>query len=121
MNHKHAALALAAAAAFLAAPSFAQTTVQSGTAATVNSGSSASVTTPGTDASVTVMPHTSSAVPSARLMPGGAMVPYSSTTTLGGPGANMSGSKTVTTRYWVNVPPDAQQRLDFRRWQRLAD
>lgn len=121
MNHKHVALAIAAAAAVLAAPSFAQTSMQSGTAATVSSGTAATVSTPGTDASVTVMPHTASAVPSARLMPGGAMVPYSSTTTLGGPAGNVSGSKTVTTRYWVNVPPDAQQRLDFQRWQRLVD
>lgn len=120
MNHKHLALAAAAAAAFLAAPSFAQTAVQSGTAATVHSGTGVTVTQPN-DATVTVVPHTASAVPTAHLMPGGAMVPYSSTTTLGGPGESMSGSKTVTTHYWVNVPADAQHRLDFQRWQRLED
>lgn len=118
MNPKYLALAAAASAAFAIAPSFAQTAVQSGTAATVGSGTGVTVTSPN-DATVTVTPHTASAVPTARLMPGGTMQAHGSTTTLGGPGA--SNTKTVLTRYWVNVPADAQQRLDFRRWQRLAD
>lgn len=120
MNCKHVALAIAAAAALAAAPSFAETVVQSGNTATVSSGTGVVITQPN-DASVTVVPHTAAAVPTtARLLPGGTMLAYSSTTTLGGPG-NAPTTRTETTSYWVNVPANAERRADFHRWQHLRN
>jgi hypothetical protein len=111
MNLKHASLAAAMAAA-LCAPAFAQTAAVSGSTTTI-------VTTPPATATVTVKPSTSVAVESSHLMPGGVMLPSSSTSVLGGPSGNISGSHSVTTNYWVNVPPNAAQRADFQRWQQL--
>ena len=121
MNLKHAALASFAVAALAAAPAFAQTTVQSSAGIGVSSGTGVPVTpaSAGASASVTVMPSTAVAVESAHLLPGGAMVPANSTAVLGGPAGNVSGSQTVTTSYWVNVPADAPRRGDFQRWQAL--
>jgi hypothetical protein len=121
MNLKHAALASFALAAVAAAPAFAQTSVQSSTGLTVSSGTGVPVTpaAAGASTSVTVMPSTAVAVESTHLLPGGAMVPANSTAVLGGPAGNVSGSQTVTTSYWVNVPPDAARRGDFQRWQAL--
>lgn len=121
MTVKHLFLATAALAAFAAAPVFAQGAVQSGTTATVSSGTGVTVTSPNTGASVTVTPSTAVAVQSTRLMPGGVMLPEQSTTVLGGPAADVSGSQAVTTRYWANVPANAQYRGDFQRWQQLRD
>lgn len=112
MNLKHASLAAALAAA-LCVPAFAQTS------ATVSGSTTTTVTTPPATATVTVKPSTSVAVESSHLMPGGVMMPSTSTTVLGGPSGNISGSQTVTTHYWVNVPPNAAQRADFQRWQQL--
>lgn len=112
-----------AAAALLAASAFAQAptpaTVSSGTGATVSSSTGIPVTPGAPSASVTVIPSTAVAVPSAHLLPGGAMVERSSTTVLGGPAGDASGSKTQVTTYWVNVPPNAQNRYDFQSWQSL--
>lgn len=110
---------LVAAAALAAVSAFAQSAVTSGTGATVTSGTGVVVTPGAPRASVTVLPHTSVAVPSANLLPGGAMVQHSSTTTLGGPSGTVSGSKTEVTTYWVNVPADANSNANFQRWQRL--
>lgn len=91
----------------------------------MGSSSSASTTTTtttpgGASASVTVTPSTSVAVETApHLLPGGVMAPMASTTVLGGPAANVSGSQTVVTRYWVNVPAHVERRADFQRWQHL--
>jgi hypothetical protein len=112
MNLKHASLAAGLAAA-LCAPAFAQTS------ATASGSTTTVVTMPPATATVTVKPSTSVAVESSHLMPGGVMLPSTSTSVLGGPSGNISGSHSVTTSYWVNVPPNAAQRADFQRWQQL--
>jgi hypothetical protein len=142
MKSKYLGLALAA--VVLSAPVFAQTgdptagagaDVNANTGATMGAGSSSygvssgggiGVTSgtgiavqPAANASVTVTPSTSVAIPSAHLMPGGVMAPAGSTTTLGGPSGDISGSQTVTTRYWVNVPAGAERDPTFQRWQSL--
>lgn len=110
---------LVAAAALVAVSAFAQSAVTSSSGVTVTSGTG-TVVTPGVpNASVTVLPHTSVAVPSRHLLPGGAMVQHSSTTTLGGPSGNVAGTKTEVTTYWANVPADAPRDAGFQRWQRL--
>jgi hypothetical protein len=117
---KHAALAAIAAAALLSVPAFAQSSVSSGSGAGVTSGSGDTVTPAMPAASVTVQPSTTTtAQPSPRLLPGGAMLQYSSTTVMGGPSGEASGTKTEITRYWVNVPANATSNADFQRWQRL--
>jgi hypothetical protein len=59
-------------------------------------------------------------MPSTHLLPGGANVQASSTTVLGGPaGPGVSGTQTVVTRYWVNVPANVERRADFQRWKSL--
>jgi hypothetical protein len=116
MKVQRAGLAVVAVAAFLSLPVLAEG-VSTGTGGMVNSGTGLAVQ-PAT-ASVTVMPSTASAIPSARLMPGGAMVQRNSTTVLGGPAGDVSGSQSIVTDYWVNVPPSAEHRTDFRRWQSL--
>src|SRR4051812_47501093 len=88
MTHKHAALAIAI-AALLSAPAFAQS--PAGTSAGVSASANANT-------SVTVTPSTSVAVPTANLLPGGVMAPAGSTTVLGGPSGDASGTQTVTTR-----------------------
>lgn len=112
-----------AAAALLAASAFAQAptpaTVSSGTGATVSSSTGIPVTPGAPSATVTVTPSTSVVAPSTHLLPGGALVERSSTTVLGGPSGDASGTKTNVTTYWVNVPPNAQNRYDFQSWQSL--
>jgi hypothetical protein len=116
MKVQRAGLALVAVAAILSLPALADSAVSSSTGVAVSSGTGLPV---GSSASVTVIPSTASAIPSAHLMPGGAMVQRSSTTVLGGPAGDVSGSKTVVTDYWVNVPAGAERRDDFQRWQSL--
>jgi hypothetical protein len=133
MKHTHAALAVAI-AAVLSAPVFAQSsTAPAGVTNDINANNSAntagnnvSITSgrgagasQGANASVTVIPSTQTAVPTANLKPGGVMFPAGSTTVLGGPSGDASGTQTVTTRYWVNVPANAQNNGDFQRWQKL--
>jgi hypothetical protein len=114
-----ARFAAVAVAALLAAPVFAQSSVSSSSGLTVHSGTGVVVTPGVPSASVTVIPSTQDAIPTHSLLPGGAMVQQSSTTVLGGPSGDVSGSKAVITNYWANVPGDAQQRGDFHRWQQL--
>jgi hypothetical protein len=116
MKVQRAGLAFVAVAAFLSLPALAESSVSSSTGAMVGSGTGMPV---GTSASVTVMPSTTSAIPSAHLLPGGAMVQRSSTTVLGGPAGDVSGTKTVVTQYWTNVPAGVEHRADFQRWQSL--
>jgi hypothetical protein len=117
--------ALLAAIACLAATAFAQGPVTSSTGASVTSGTGVVVNPASAAANanarttVMVTPSTSVAVPSANLLPGGAMVQYGSTTVLGGPSGDASGTKTEINSYWVNVPPDANRDDRFRRWQQL--
>ena len=91
------------------------TSVSSGTGIIVGQGAPSS--------SVTVLPSSSVAVttvPGNRLLPGAANVEASQTTILGGPAAGgISGSQTIVTNYWVNVPANASQRADFQRWMSL--
>jgi hypothetical protein len=116
---KHAALALAI-AAVVCAPAFADGAVTSSTGASVSSGTGVTVTPGAPSASVAVTPSTTTvAAPSQRMLPGGTMVQQSSTTTMGGPAGEVSGSQTIVTRYWANVPAGAERRADFQRWQRL--
>jgi hypothetical protein len=93
--------------------------VSSGTGNTVSTGTGGIVAPASANASVAVMPSTAVAIPSAHLMPGGTMVQRDSTTVLGGPAGDVSGTKTVVTHYWVNVPAGVQNRGDFQNWQRL--
>ena len=140
MNRKHAALAVAA-AAVLSAPVFAQTIcdasgttcttttilgagpVMSSNGAYINSGTGMIVDQGVPSSSVTVLPSSSvavSTVPGNRLLPGAAQLQASQTTVLGGPAAGgVSGSQTIVTNYWVNVPANAESRGDFQRWLRL--
>jgi hypothetical protein len=117
MKVQRAGLAVVAVAAFLSLPALADSSVSTGTGGSVSSGTGLLVAP--ASASVTVMPSTSVAVPTGRLLPGGAMVQRSSTTVLGGPAGDVSGSKSVVTDYWVNVPSGAERRDDFQRWQSL--
>lgn len=112
-------LAFAAAAALLAASSFAQSTVNSAAGTPVTSASGV-VVTPGVPGAIaTVTPSTSVALESHRLLPGGAMVERNSTTVLGGPSGDAASTRTDVTTYWANVPADAPRRSDFQRWQSL--
>lgn len=117
MKVQRAGLAVVAVAAFLSLPALADSSVSTGTGGSVSSGTGLLVAP--ASASVTVMPSTTVAVPTARLLPGGAMVQRSSTTVLGGPAGDVSGSKSIVTDYWVNVPSGAERRDDFQRWQSL--
>jgi hypothetical protein len=142
MNRKHAALAVAA-AAVLSAPVFAQSTlcdasatscttttttilgagpVMSSNGAVINSGTGVIVGQGAPSTSVTVLPSSvaMTTVPSNRLLPGAAQLQASQTTVLGGPAAGgVTGSTTVVTNYWVNVPANAERRGDFQRWLSL--
>lgn len=92
------------------------------TSATTGASTTTTTTNPatGASASVTTTPSTAMAVETApHLLPGGVMSPMNSTTVLGGPAANTSGSKTVVTNYWVNVPAHVERRGDFQRWTHL--
>jgi len=108
----HAAFA---AAAILAVPAvFAQTAVQSSTGATVSSGTGVAVT-PGVSSSTTVAtgPVRTVAVLPQPTINGAVMAQAGSTETVNG------NTKTVVTRYWVNVPRGIVGDDEFERWQRL--
>lgn len=112
--HALAVVALAA----LAAPVFAQVSsgtglaVTSGTGPTVHSATApdAAVVAPSSAVMIEAQPH---------LLPGGVMAPVANTVVMGGPPAAASGSRTIITRYWVNVPANVEQRADFQRWKEL--
>lgn len=108
---KHAGWALAA--LVLSAPVFAQTAVQSSTGVTVSSGSG-TVVTPGVSSTTVV----STSVPTVAVLP----TPHISGAVLAQAGTSESvagNTRTVTTRYWVNVPPNVEREREFQRWQRL--
>jgi hypothetical protein len=68
---------------------------------------------------VAVAPASGPVAPAPRIIPGSGVVPYSTTTVMGGPAPGISSSTTVVTYSWVNVPADAASRGDFNRWQSL--
>jgi hypothetical protein len=82
----------------------------------VSSGTGLAVTS-GTG--VAVAPSVSGVAPAPRIYPGSAVVPYHTTTVMGGPAPGVTSTTTVVTESWVNVPADAAVRDDFRRWQSL--
>lgn len=104
---------LAAAVAFAASGAFAQA-VQSSTDVAVTSGTGV-VVTPGVPAQgVLVSPgiRTVEAVPTPTI--DGAVVAQAGTQEI------VNGNtRTVVTRYWVNVPRGANVDDEFERWQRL--
>lgn len=108
---KHAILATALAVA--ASGAFAQAAVQSSTQVPVTSGTGM-VVTPGTssDTMVMVPPRTVAVLPTPTI-DGAVIAQAGSTETVNG------NTRTVTTRYWVNVPPGANVDDEFERWQRL--
>lgn len=94
--------------------------VSSGTGSAVSSGTGLAVTPSMSGAAVAVTPSSALPHPNAHLLPGGTMVQANSTTTMGGPsGPGVSGTRTVVTHYWVNVPANVEGRSDFRRWMNL--
>ncbi len=101
MKNKYAGLAVVA-AAFLAAPAFAQVAVVSATGPTVTSGTG-----------IVVTPGVPALVPATVAVPGATMAQASQTTAVNG------NTTTTTTRYWVNVPAGAERSHEFRRWQAL--
>jgi hypothetical protein len=122
MNRKHASL-IVAVAAFASVSAFAEGgMVSSSTGTSVSSGTGVIVGQGAPSTSVTVLPSSSVAVSTygSRLLPGSAQVQSSQTTVLGGPAADgVSGSQTIVTNYWVNVPANAERRGDFQRWMSL--
>ena len=113
MKLTHAAWAVAA--LVLSAPAFAQTAVQSSTGATVSSGTGVVVTPGVSSTTVVTAPATAVVVapsPSASLH-GATVAQVGTTETVNGT------TKTVVTRYWVNVPAGVERDADFQRWQRL--
>ena len=91
------------------APAPATSGVSSGTGVAVTSGTGIAVAP-----SAPLSPS-----PQPRILPGGAVVPYHSTTVVGGPAPGITSSTIVTTYSWVNVPADAASRGEFHRWQAL--
>jgi hypothetical protein len=113
-------IAFVAAACMLAASAFAQSSVSSSGGASVTSGTGVVVTPGVPTGSVAVNATTTGTpMPQHHLLPGGTMVQRSSTTVLGGPAPGVSGTKTVVTTYWANVPADAARDANFQRWQAL--
>jgi hypothetical protein len=102
---------LALGALVLSAPAFAQTHVQSAGGVAVSSGTGV-VVTPGVPAGSATSATTVAVMPSATLP--GAVVAQSSTAE-----AVSGNQRTVTTRYWVNVPAGVERDAEFQRWQRL--
>lgn len=100
MKSKHAAWAMALAAA-VAVPALAQTAVMSADT-TVTSGTG-----------IVVTPGAPAMVPGTHLVPGAVMAQANQTTTKSG------NTTTTTTTYWVNVPADVTRDDRFQRWQRL--
>jgi hypothetical protein len=103
MKLKHAGWAIALVAA-AAAPAFAQTTVTSGTGATVT-----------TSTNIAVTPAVPAPAIAARTVtiPGAVVSEIGSNTVVAG------NTKTTTTSYWVNVPQDVTRDPSFQRWQAL--
>jgi hypothetical protein len=117
MKTKHAAWAVAA--LVLAAPAFGQVAVQSSTGATVSSGTGV-VVTPGVPSATVAAPGTTvvAPVPTVAVVP----TPWMSGAVVAQAGTSESvngNSRTVVTRYWLNVPPNVTADADFQRWQRL--
>ena len=104
MKLKHAGWAIALAAT-AAAPAFAQSTVTSGTGATVTTSSTNVVVTP-------AMPAPAIAARTVTV-PGAVVSEIGSHTLVNGD------SKTTVTSYWVNVPQDVTRDPSFQRWQSL--
>ena len=105
-------IALLAAATFCVPAVFAQTAVQSGTGATVSSGTGVVVTPGAPGAAVAVPTHTVGVMPSATVS-GGVVAQAGTTESVNG------NTRTVVTRYWVNVPAGVERDAEFQRWQRL--
>lgn len=139
MKMQHAGWA--AAALVLSAPVFAQTGVQSGTGVGVTSGTGVTVT-PGVPATTVTAPAAPAATvvtpapAAATVTPGVSttVVTPATTMTVAPPQATISGAtvaqagtsetvsgntKTIITRYWVNVPAGVERDADFQRWMRL--
>jgi hypothetical protein len=121
MNKQSLVVALAALAC---ASAFAEGgMVSSSSGSSVSSGTGVIVGQGAPSTSVTVLPSSSvsvSTVPANRILPGAAQVQASQTTVLGGPAAGgISGSQTVVTNYWTNVPAGVERRADFQRWLSL--
>lgn len=111
MHIRHAGWAVAA--LVLSAPAFAQTAaVTSSTGAAVTSGTGV-VVTPGAPAATVVAPATTVAVMPAATLSGAVLVPAGTSEVVAG------NSKTIVTRYWVNVPPGVERDPEFQRWMRL--
>jgi hypothetical protein len=106
MKLKHAGWAIALAAA-AAAPAFAQST-----SAVVTSGTGATVTT---STNIAVTPAVPAPAIAARTVtiPGAVVAEIGSNTVVAG------NTRTTTTGYWVNVPPDVTRDPAFQRWQAL--
>jgi hypothetical protein len=102
----------AVAALVLSAPAFAQTAVQSSTGATVSSGTGV-VVTPGVPSAVVTAPATTVVVAPSASLHGATVAQVGTTETVNG------NTRTVVTRYWVNVPAGVERDADFQRWQRL--
>ena len=109
MNAKQAGWAVAA--LVLSAPVFAQTAVQSAGGLTVSSGTGV-VVTPGVSTSVAAPATTVAVVPHATRS-GAVLAPAGTSETVNG------NSKTIVTRYWVNVPAGVDRDPEFQRWMRL--
>jgi hypothetical protein len=84
----------------------------------VSSGTGLPVTS-GTGVAVTPSAPLAGAAHGTRHIYGSAVVPYNTTTVLGGPAPGVTSSTTTITHAWVNVPADAQGRHEFQRWQSL--
>lgn len=113
-------LGWAVAALVLSAPAFAQTVVQPATGAVVTSGTGPVVTsgtgvivTPGVPAGTVAAPGATVAVVPAATVSGAVLVPAGTSEVVAG------NSKTIVTRYWVNVPPGVEREPEFQRWMRL--
>lgn len=102
---------LLAGAALLALPAFAQTAVNSASGVTVTSGTGV-VVTPGVTTAAVTAPATVASVPAASLN-GAVVVPAGTAESVNG------NTRTVVTRYWVNVPAGVEREAEFQRWQRL--
>lgn len=111
MKLTHAGWAVAA--LVLSAPAFAQTTVQSSTGAMVSSGTGV-VVTPGVPAAAVVTaPATTVVVAPSASIHGATVAQIGTTESVNG------NTRTVVTRYWVNVPAGVERDAEFQRWQRL--
>lgn len=124
MKTKHATWAVAA--IVLSAPAFAQTAVQSATGASVSSGTGL-VVTPGVPSATIVAPSTTVVAPGTTVVAPVAAVAAIPTPSMSGAVVAQAGTsesvsgntRTIVTRYWVNVPANVTADADFQRWQRL--